>query len=330
MNIYNILSGKSKRYILTASGIVIPSTEIEIALPKQRFSKAMFRAWTTRPDMKNEITQDTGWFPNLIVDAGLDRLGSNAGFSAFHVGQGTTTPTVGDTALANYRAGIIATQGNITYVGGTPYVLRQTWTAQFAVGAANGNLTEMGMASAATTGNLWSRALILDGLGSPTTIVVQPTEALNVAYTLELSVPTSDVNGSCNITGSANHTTTTRPSNISSWASGSSLAGFRTAANAASSIVVYPGTLGAITSTPSGGGTVSATSHTAATYSTGSYLRSLTLTWNQTAGNISGGSPIQSIVLGLGGFPYQSQFSPTIAKDNTKTLVINYTAGWSR
>lgn len=316
---------RSQKYIITPTGIVIPSTEIELALPPVRHQNGKFRAWTTRPDLNNVVTQDTGWFSNLITDAGLNRLGTNFGFSAFQVGTGSTTPTVGDTTLATYRAGVASTPGAITYVGGTPYIIRQTFTAQFAVGNASGNLTEIGMSTTTTTGNLWSRALILDALLAPTTIVVQPTEALNVAYTLELSVDTTDVASAVTITGSATHTTTTRPALISSWGGPGNF--MQPGSNPNGN--VYAGTLGAITATPSGNQSTS-TSNTAAAYSNNSLKRSCTNTWNQTNGNITGPSPIQCALFGLSGVYYQTQFNPTIDKNNTKTLVINYDVSWSR
>jgi hypothetical protein len=92
---------------------------------------------------------------------------------------------------------------------------------------------------------------------------------------------------------------------------------------------VYAGTLGAITATPSGNQSTS-TSNTAAAYSNNSLKRSCTNTWNQTNGNITGPSPIQCALFGLSGVYHQTQFNPTIAKDNTKTLVINYDVSWSR
>lgn len=326
MNLHDILRGR-KKFIISPNGLLVPSTELELSLPKFGY-KGFMRAWTTRPDLKNVVTQDTGWFPNLITDAGLNRLGTTVGMSCFHVGTGVTTPAVTDTTLASYLAGLGGIPGAITYVGGTPYIIRQTWTGQYPVGAAAGNLTEMGMSTTTTTGNLWSRARIVDGLGSPTTITVQPTEALNVAYTLEVSVDTTDVAGTCNITGSANHSTTTRPALLSSWFGGSQLVQFMQAA-AVTSGNVYAGTLGTVTGNPSGVG-ASTTSQVAGTYSNNSLKRSITITWNQTAGNLSGGVPIQSAVLGLSGIFYQTQFSPTIAKDNTKTLVINYDVSWGR
>ena len=53
--------------------------------------------------------QDTGWFPNLILNQGLDRLGlgTNPYYSIIryaHVGSGTTAPAATQTGLVTFVA----------------------------------------------------------------------------------------------------------------------------------------------------------------------------------------------------------------------------------
>ena len=50
------------------------------------------------------VVRETDWFSNLILDAGLNRLGSGAWYGYCHIGTGTTAPANGDTVLATLSA----------------------------------------------------------------------------------------------------------------------------------------------------------------------------------------------------------------------------------
>jgi len=294
------------------------------------------------------------WFPNLITNGGLDRLGTAGTDNVVRfvqVGSGSTVPAVSDSSLVTRIAG---TERNFTvsqtWVGAPNYEGMATYTWQFDQGAAAGNLSEIGVGWA-TSGSLFSRALILDSNGNPTTITVQSIEFLTVSYRLTLYPPLTDVTGNINISG-VDYEYIIRASNVSTnsyWGSASyngeiGRAGVGGSAAAADTTYAgvcraYTGTLGLITQLPGGTATLnfSNPSIVVHTYVSGSYKRrnDITMTINQ--GNLSGG--IRSIMFRLGtpsapqfssAAAFQCQFTPAIPKDNTKTLTITYDISWAR
>lgn len=144
------------------------------------------------------------WFPNLITNAGLDLLGTTGGtyvYTYCRVGSGNTAPAFTDTALVSPVAASGTEQSTANGVNraGTFYAWRRT-TIRFANGAAAGTLAEVGVSPAAT-GALFSRALILDSGGSPTTITVLSDETLDVTYELRLYPTLTDAVGTVDISG---------------------------------------------------------------------------------------------------------------------------------
>ena len=129
-------------------------------------------------------------FKNLITNAGLDYVN---GYSTINdctdyckVGTGSTPPAVTDTDLAA-KTGIASPQGsqtNSVQKTTLPYYSQHVRVFTFAVGAVSGNLTEIGFFNYASSGTMWSRALIKDSGGNPTTLTLLATEQLRVTYTV--------------------------------------------------------------------------------------------------------------------------------------------------
>ena len=142
-----------------------------------------FKIEATRPDGTRRVLAD--WFPNLILNGGLDRMGANPDYLSWcQVGSGSTAPVAAQTALVNRIAGTSTQQNNVSGAqASAPYYGWYRRTYRFAQGVAAGNLSEVGVGWA-TSGSLFSRALILDGGGSPTTITVLSDEVLDVTYEL--------------------------------------------------------------------------------------------------------------------------------------------------
>jgi hypothetical protein len=302
-----------------------------------------YKLEAVRPD--GRIRPLTGWFPNLITNTGLDGIGSGA-FpfgGGVAVGSGNSTPAFTDTALntlvastTNFFSESTSIQSTSPYFGSTV----ETW--QFPVGAAAGNLSEVGVYNSSPTA-LFSRALILDGSGNPTTITVLSNEALNVTYQLNQYAPLTDVTGS--ITMDQAYTYTIRASNVTTAGDWSFDAGHPSATmlpdifgNTGSGVTAYNGAIGAITGAPAGT-TAGASSVNNAAYTNGSYQRSAAPSFDINHGNLSGG--IQSVSLQYGnanggGFyitgrgAFQIGFSPNIPKDNTKVLTLDFTIAWVR
>ena len=143
-------------------------------------------------------------FDNLILDAGLNRLGTGGVANCCQVGTGTSAPAVTDTTLQAYLVGTSTIQADSaqSYVAGPPAYVTMSRTFRFGTGVAAGNLTEVGVGWATASGSLFSRARIVDGGGSPTTISVLSDETLDVVYTLRAYVP-ADATGSVTLAGTS-------------------------------------------------------------------------------------------------------------------------------
>lgn len=132
-------------------------------------------------------------FPNIITDIGLDRWGYSTPINGVMVGSGNATPTTADTTLQAQVAYTGTQEGNSVAVPGTGtgpnYYSSHTRTYRFPQGAAAGNLSEVGAgwnAGGALGHRVFSRALIRDADGNPTTITVLPNEILDVTYTVRM------------------------------------------------------------------------------------------------------------------------------------------------
>lgn len=134
------------------------------------------------------------------------------------VGTGSTTPAVGDTLLAAFLAGRYTTAGKgahswVDNGDGTGYV-QSIWNTIFPAGVATGNISEVGSAFRQTNPTnstpLCSRALVLDGGGSPTTFEVLADEELQLTQYFRRHISYSDQSVVLTENGNA-HTVTWRP-----------------------------------------------------------------------------------------------------------------------
>lgn len=287
-----------------------------------------------RPD--GSVREVIDWFDNVITDNGLNlinvapgngTLSVNVPFPWCLVGTGTTPAATTDTQLVGFVAGQSAANSfNHTFVeesGSTPAYWTVTVTYTFATGAVVGNMAEVGVGGAITNANLFSRALIVDGTGSPTTITVLSDEQLRVTYELRSYIDKTDKTGIMTISG-VDYNLTYRPAQIS------------TAAKISNTLSVGGNTLGQVYSTnvlgtvyqlPAGTG-ISPTTLTPGTYTTNNYYRDYTYFWDINAANFAGG--IGAIVPIWSQGKWQVKFSPKIPKDGTKKLTLNFRISWGR
>ena len=292
--------------------------------------KGRFKLTAIRPDGTERVLAD--WFDNLIVDTGLNRMGSGAIGTWCFVGTGSTPPVVGDTAMQSIVASTSSQQETLAgQQASAPYF---GWTRRrfrFATGAAAGNLAEVGIGWATGGTSLFSRALIVDGVGTPTTITVLSDEILDVTYELRLYPPLVDQTVDVVIAG-VTYTTTIRASsvNASNWQPNGLLDyGARGPSNSLS-MTPYAGPIGTILQAPSGTtGTNIAPGFFA--YSNNSLKLAVTGTWTLDQGNIAGGG-IGALVLLHAGYlgTFQFGFSAKIPKDNTKILTLSFEVSWAR
>lgn len=273
-------------------------------------------------------------FHNLITNLGLDRFGwagADVLYSSCHVGTGTATPSYTDTQLQNFLAAVGTTPSSTTSNAGPPdyYAYRRfTWTS--AIGAlGNNNLTEIGISGQSANGLLFSRELIRDSNGNPAAFPISSDEQLQVTYELRLYPNLADVPATVTV-GASSYDTITRPIGVngSSWrladpsafnvnAERSPLAGTNRA---------FTGDLVPYTDAIPSGVLGDASSGATASYTSGSYYRDISNTWNISTGN----GNIRTVTFKFACAQFQVRFDPVITKSNTQVLTLHQRMSWAR
>ena len=290
---------------------------------------------------------DTGWFDNIVTDAGLDRVAQTTSPSTFvygSIGTGTAAASASDTSLQAFVAEKLGnTFDSQSNLGPTNYESTCQFHYVYAQGDVVGNMAEVGVGWGASSIGIWSRARILDGSGNPTTLTVLSIDQLTVYYELTCANPTADITGTVSISGTPYAYTGRMASaasfmgalyNIVATANGGLVWGqiIGGGGSGASSVAKsYEGssTLGAITGEPSGTSETSGSSNVAS-YTAGHFYRDSTLTLSPSEGIFSGG--IGCILLNYLGATaqFQYQFTPPIPKNNTETLTLTARFSWGR
>jgi hypothetical protein len=152
-----------------------------------------------------EITE-TGWFDNLVLNQGLNALGT-AGSSIFaycKLGTGVSTPNENQTALDAQIVSsnsINSSASQATNLGAPTYGCQYTFAYGFAQGAVVGNISEIGVGYGSAAGNLFSRALITDSYGNPIAISVIAIDQLTIYYRVTIYPNLTESYGSFTING---------------------------------------------------------------------------------------------------------------------------------
>lgn len=272
------------------------------------------------------------WFPNIITNQGLNRIGTGQWLNACHVGSGAATPQFTDTGLQSFLAGTtVVNDSTLSAQGAPPYYGLRRNTYRFNAGIATGNISEVGVGWASTGSVLFSRALILDGGLNPTTITVLADEVLDVTYEIRAYPPDSDVVSNITITGVGTVSVTARAASVTVgglWApvQAGTLGGFPATAGTA-----YSGLIGGVTGSPAGTSSSSLSVANNA-YANNSYQRSGVITYGLNNGNVGG---IKSILCGLGQGSgglgsMQFEFDTAINKTAAQTLTITVNHTWAR
>lgn len=288
-------------------------------------------------------TEETGWFKNIILDQGLDRIGqSNVVISHCHIGTGTATPTYTQTGLSAYTAGVASSSHTRASAGAPTYASAHTIAFAFGTGAVIGNMTEIGVGWAINGNTLFSRALITDANSNPTTLTVTSIDQLTIYYKITLTPSTTTSSGSVTL-GGVSYAYTSSHSYLVNFAFGTSLFNgddFYSAYNSSSNYYVAPASTTAIDAVTTGlanetmyyYGNGMPNGSTAA-YTNGTYYRDTTYTLPTGLGNLAGGiggvRPVLGTMGGSGNSP-KYVFTPAIPKDNTKTLSLTFRTSWAR
>lgn len=243
-------------------------------------------------------------FPNLITNQGLaSYCGASPSFytAKICVGNGTTEPDVNDTNLANFLASSNTNLGSGTFNGGSSnlgapdYISQTNGTARFNAGVFDGTtITEIGVCNGtASNPPVFSRALILDEFGKPTSLTILANEYLDVKYTLYYHPDLGDTQFSFVMDG-VTYNCTARAANVNSNAFDNSGGASPIVKGAISISYVYnTQTLGEVTGQPvySSGGRIELSINPAGVaYSTDMpYTHRNKVTIGTGAGNFAGG-----------------------------------------
>lgn len=298
-----------------------------------------FKAHAFRPS-DGRIRELTDWQDNLITNGGMNKLAGNVGngsfMSAIRVGSGSTAPAFTDTALvalvASTSVDTAVTTINAVAADANPFMAAQG-VFTFAIGAAAGNLTELGLCGNTSLSGypLWTRALFKDGSGNPVTIVVGADEQLVITYILRLYIPkTASVANLLNPGNGITYTVSMLPMEVDSnngmspFLSSGMYSQAVTGANANICSGAASGVLAPIDGTPSGTVTTNvAQSITPLTYVADSFRRDTTYGWALDRANIADMGTFTMSASSPGYHaPVQWQWtvSPKITKTSLQTL----------
>lgn len=305
-----------------------------------------FRMVVSEDAAGERVKHDTGFFDNLITDVGMNRVGTvntdsvtsigsfNSLCGRFVVGSGSTTPAFTDTALvapvAFASANPVLDSESSSYTRGWYEI---TVHHQFGQGEAAGNLSEIGIQHTGLSGPLWSRALILDGAGNPTTITVLPDDFLTCYYTLRIMIPQEDAVFNIDVDydddGVVPTVVTARPlaANSSSPNNGWGLQTFSVSSTRAR-VEFFTGGLSDPTATsPLGTSLGYLDSFSAIPYIQNSFERYGVQAAGLTAHNSN--QLATAVVRPLMGY-WQVEFNPPLQKNNTQTMQLTFGYSWAR
>lgn len=266
------------------------------------------------------------WFPNLITDGGLDQIGSTANWlSGCYVGSGNTAPANSDTHLATLIGSTTTIAGTTSSVlAVSPYYGSRVNTYLFGPGVATGTLAEIGVGASAAA--LFSRALILDGMGNPTTVTVLAGESLTAFYEFRNYPPLVDVTGTVTING-VSTAYTLRAANVgtASWEPAS--LGDQ---DGPSLVTAFTGAIAAITAQPSGT-SANETSGADPGYTPSAHFNTRNSVFGSGAANFT----IDSFFFECGQVSssmgqFQFGLVPPLAKSNTNSLALTVKKSWTR
>lgn len=281
---------------------------------------------TVRDAKTLRVKRELPPFKNLVLDQGLERLGTASAGQGCQVGAGNSAPTNTQTGLDVF---IARTTNRVSNQDGAqpspPYFGWSTFTFRFAAGTAAGTLREIGIDWAAGN-NLFSRALIVDVNGNPASITVLSDEVLDVTYQIRM-YPDLTTGAYVVDVGGVSTTFTVTPANLTSasyWGTGIlSAAGFYHA----NSFYGTNGSPGPITGEPSGVGAGSA-SCGAQAYVPGSRKRTITAAYDLNNGNVAGGISAAWAWTNKGS--YQFSIVPAIPKTSDRVLTLTFELAWGR
>lgn len=271
----------------------------------------------------------TPWFDNIVTNGGLNQIGNGSFLTHCYLGTGTTEPSENDGQLDSELGSTTTIVGQSAGAGSSaPYYGTREIQYRFAANTVVGNLSEVGVGWASA---LFSRSLIVDGNGDPTTVTVLEDETVDVTYLLKNYSPEEDYEFQADIEGTRDCVMRACNASSSSTTSGWGMTGSAIALASGTGIypiVAYNGALGTVVQSPSGTSDTNASTANA-TYVNNSLEKGFSATWLMANGNLSGGiTAFRLATNGIG--TYQISVDPPIAKTASNTLNVNFKVAWGR
>ena len=280
----------------------------------------------------------TDWFPNLVLDSGLNRMSQGAWFTQVAVGTGNSEPLVTNVGLDSFLASTstITEAGSSRQLNTLPYYYSLVTVFRFAQGVAAGNLSEIAMTWGGN--NCWNRALIKDINGNPTTVTVLPNEFLDVYTELRIYPKMTDTLSTVNLLDSKGATISTHNVTIRAnmYIGLENSPSYRTGSTAVRvgdrithrSVSVYGSNAQLNNITTSISGTSIGTYTPTASNDSYPTLRSCALKTPLSITQLVGVHKAIDIQTRLGG--WKVEYNPPISKDNTQSLEHNFMLTWGR
>lgn len=288
---------------------------------------------------KYDVRKLTPWFSNLILNNGLNLMGQDSSYVSYcQIGSGTSTPVVTQSSLDNRLYSQVQTNAtNYNPTTAPPYYGRRVFQFRFNPGNATGNIAEVGI-GAATNGNLFSRARVVDSGGNPTTITILADEYLDVYYDLRYYFNVNDFTYDVTISG-VTYSVTCRPFKIQSNQQGFSWWSYMIGSQVQlttqnNSQFLYPNAyygaseLSAVTGDGPTGTSLSGNGSTSNNaYVNGSYTRTASIVFGlDQANHATGIGALQFLMFGA----WQMKITPPIMKTNLMVLTLNVSISWDR
>lgn len=290
-------------------------------------------------------TEESGWFKNIILDSGLDLMGWSNNTSIIdcvRVGTGNSTPIASQTQLdaeiAHVSGGPSFHSESVVNAGAPTYATTWQFSWAFSQGAVVGNIQEIGVGY--DTLPLFSRALILDPVGNPTSITLTSIDQLIVYYRITMFPPMVDGSGTVNL-GSVDYAYQSRVWNAPNMymdtyffanSNGLTSPGMSYAFAPPAALVAHDvyGYMGPNRLSVPGYLDINADGIQPA-YVPGTFHKDWVFNFGPSVGNDPNGVGIQGLQFGGGQYNiYQVYFPTPIPKTNTRTLSLTFRFSWAR
>lgn len=307
--------------------IIIPRYKILELEQKSKFGiKGFFRVQIKKKD-SGIVRWDSGYFPNQILDNGRNQMATRSTWlTDCQVGTDSTPPNASQNALLGFVAGTDSIEETIRGANGVaPYYGYMRRTFRFNLGAALGNLSEVGVGWDKVLGsNLVSRALIIDPVTQePTSVSLLADEVLDVTYEFRYYAPENDVVGPQVTLNGVVYDTVTRASSVTGerWYNDiGNLIGEYSPYN--SSWRAYDGELGTVAQAPNGNAAdCDNANHYNLAYLNNSYQRGIGANCGPTGWNLGAG--IRSLRIQTTAGSYQTRFGSAVG-DNPIPKTADY------